>query len=79
MEGMCIDKASWQSKVDGKVPAPKLTKQDAAFEAENCQFVWGMQDLTVSDLNALFQKVHTPWQPTPWRCMLQGIQGTLVS
>ena len=54
---MCIDKASWQSNVDEKVSAPKLTKQDTAFEAENCQFVWGMQDLTVSDLNALFQKV----------------------
>ena len=54
---MCIDKASWQVNVDEKVSAPKLTKQDTAFEAENCQFVWGMQDLTVSDLNALFQKV----------------------
>lgn len=57
MDGMCIDKASWQSTVDGKVSAPKLTKEDTAFEAENCQFVWGTQDLTVSDLNALFQKV----------------------
>ena len=58
MDGMCIDKASWQSNVDEKVSAPKLTKQDSAFEAENCQFVWGMQDLTVSDLNTLFQKVQ---------------------
>ena len=57
MDGMCIDKASWQSNVDDKVSAPKLTKEDNAFEAENCQFVWGTQDLTVSDLNALFQKV----------------------
>ena len=58
MDGMCIDKASWQSTVDEKVKAPELTKQDFAFEAENCQFVWGLQDLTVSDLNALFQKVY---------------------
>lgn len=57
MDGMCIDKASWQSNVDDKVSAPQLTKEDSAFEAENCQFVWGTQDLTVSDLNALFQKV----------------------
>ena len=57
LDGMCIDKASWQSTVDEKVSAPSLTKQDAAFEAENCQFVWGVQDLTVSDLNTLFQKV----------------------
>lgn len=56
-DGMCADKASWQSATDSKVTAPSLTKLDKAFEAEGCQFVWGMNDLTVSDLNALFQKV----------------------
>ena len=54
---MCADKASWQSSTDSKVTAPAVTKLDKAFEAEGCQFVWGMNDLTVSDLNALFQKV----------------------
>jgi len=56
-DGMCADKASWQSSTDSKVTAPAVTKLDKAFEAEGCQFVWGMNDLTVSDLNALFQKV----------------------
>ncbi|KAL3140869.1 hypothetical protein ABBQ32_005406 [Trebouxia sp. C0010 RCD-2024] len=69
MDGMCIDKASWQSNVDDKVSAPQLTKEDSAFEAENCQFVWGTQDLTVSDLNALFQKVGFP-QRDPNRLQL---------
>lgn len=59
-DGMCADKASWQSSTDSKVTAPSLTKVDKAFEAEGCQFVWGMNDLTVSDLNALFQKVGFP-------------------
>ena len=69
MDGMCIDKASWQSTVDEKVQAPELTKQDFAFEAENCQFVWGLQDLTVSDLNALFQKVSTASQTATFECL----------
>lgn len=56
-DGMCADKASWSSSTDSKVTAPSLTKLDKAFEAEGCQFVWGMDNLTVSDLNALFQKV----------------------
>ena len=57
-DGMCIDKAAWQSAINDKVTAPSLTKLDKVFEAEGCQFVWGMEDLTVSDLNTLFQKVR---------------------
>ena len=54
---MCADKASWQMTVDDKVTAPSLTKQDEVFEAAGCQFVWGMEGLTVEDLNALFRNV----------------------
>ena len=43
--------------VDDKVTAPALTKQDEVFEAAGCQFVWGMEGLTVEDLNALFRNV----------------------
>lgn len=78
-DGMCIDKASWQSATNSKVTAPSLTKLDKAFEAEGCQFVWGMSDLTVSDLNALFQKVIcnipslTVMHNSSWLCWNQSL------
>lgn len=78
-DGMCIDKASWQSATNSKVTAPSLTKLDKAFEAEGCQFVWGMSDLTVSDLNALFQKVIynipslTAMHNSSWLCWNQSL------
>lgn len=68
-DGMCADKASWQMTVDDKVTAPALTKQDEVFEAAGCQFVWGMEGLTVEDLNALFRNVGFP-QRDPTRLQL---------
>lgn len=58
MDGLCPSKVNWQPSIDrSHVQAPALTKEDAAFEKEGCQFVWGMYELTVDDLNSLFKKV----------------------
>lgn len=58
-DGLCPGKAEWQQTIDkSNLQAPPLTKQDAAFEKEGCQFVWGLNELTVEDLNSLFRKAR---------------------
>ena len=59
IDGLCPGKAEWQQTIDkSNLQAPPLTKQDAAFEKEGCQFVWGLNELTVEDLNSLFKKAR---------------------
>lgn len=59
MDGLCPGKADWQQTIiKSKLQAPALTKQDAAFEKEGCEFVWGLEELTVDDLNSLFKKAR---------------------
>lgn len=59
MDGMCPGKADWQQTIcKSQLQAPALTKQDAAFEKEGCEYVWGLNELTVEDLNSLFKKAR---------------------
>ena len=59
-DGISLAKASWPLQVDtDRIVAPKLSKSDAAFQTEGCDFVWGGTDLSIEELNKLFVRVSS--------------------
>lgn len=57
-DGISLAKATWPLQVDtDRIVAPKLSKSDAAFQTEGCDFVWGGSDLSIEELNKLFVRV----------------------
>eukprot|EP00891_Asterochloris_glomerata_P007155 jgi/Astpho2/7155/Aster-01479 len=60
-DGISLAKATWPLQVDtDRIVAPKLSKSDAAFQTEGCDFVWGGSDLSIEELNKLFVRVGFP-------------------
>ena len=81
-------KATWPLQVDAdRIVAPKLSKSDAAFQTDGCDFVWGGSDLSIEELNKLFVRVSSPripytyviWWPAEAHdqgsCWIQGVCG----
>ena len=63
-DGISLAKATWPLQMDtDRIVAPKLSKSDAAFQTEGCDFVWGGTDLSIEELNKLFVRVSSLLAP----------------
>lgn len=60
-DGMSTQKVDVLSTLEGSAPPPPpISKSDEAFLEDGIEFVWGTKDLSVDELNMLFEKVGFP-------------------
>ncbi len=68
---MSPDKTQFGDRFDGHMLPPRISKTDDDFAAENLEFVYGQEGLSISELNEVFEKVpavqttHTTLHPKP--------------
>ena len=55
-EGLSRKKASFGYYLD-EHEHPRISRTDEHFEDKGMQFVWGMEELSIDDLNTLFVRV----------------------